>query len=76
MTLTQIIRAGADYAGDAHIEVNSAQEWVSIGDEVFLQGDEARVFIDEAERLWNEAGDVGIDECWAHLAGPYLDSLE
>jgi tryptophanase len=73
MTLTQIIRAGATYAGDVSIDVDTAYGTVAIGDDIFMQGDEAYAFIDEAQALWEESGDVSIDEVYAHLAGPYLD---
>jgi hypothetical protein len=75
MTLTEIIRAGAVYAGDVAIAVNPSYSTVAIGDDIFMQGDEATAFIDEAQALWEQAGDVSIDEVYAHLAGPYLDCL-
>jgi hypothetical protein len=75
MTLTEIIRADASYAGDVAIDVDTAYSTVAIGDDIFLQGDEAVSFIDEAQALWEKAGDVGIDEVYAHLAKPYLDCL-
>lgn len=72
MTLTEVIRATAARTAAVTVTVNKAQSWVSIGADVFMQGDEADAFLDEAERIWNEAGDVGIDEVYACLAEPYL----
>jgi len=74
--LTEIIQTGARYASSVSIDVDEARGTVAIGDGIFLQGDEGYAFIDEARALWNQAGDVGIDECYACLAGPYLDCLE
>lgn len=75
VTLTEIIRSNAAYAGDIAIECNTAFSTVAIGDDIFLQGQEADEFNDEAERLWNETGDTTIEECRAHVAKPYIDCL-
>jgi hypothetical protein len=74
-TLSEIIRSDAAYVGDTVIECNSRFSTVSIGSDIFLQGQEADEFNDAAERLWNETGDTTIDECRAHLAKPYIDCL-
>lgn len=74
-TLSEIIKIDAAYARDTVIECNSAYSTVAIGSDIFLQGQEADEFNDEAERLWNLTGDTTIEECRAHLAKPYIDCL-
>jgi hypothetical protein len=73
MGLAEIIRQGAAYAGDTLIEVDESLPSVAIGEHVFMQGDEAQHFIDEANDLYEGAQTVTMDEVYAHLAGPYLD---
>jgi hypothetical protein len=80
MTLSQIILANAAYVGRSNVTVtcNSSQSTVSIQSadgEAFLQGQEADEFNDEVERLYNEAGDVTMDDCRAHVAYDYVDTL-
>ncbi len=72
VTLTEIVKA---YCTDTVIECDVAFSTVAIGDDIFLQGQEADEFNDAVERLWNETGDTTIEECRAHLARPYVDCL-
>lgn len=83
MTLTEIIKRGAAYSVGFTVEVDTRMPWVSIQrngsdapeDGIFMQGDDACVFLDEADKLYNEAGDVTEDEVYMHLAGPYIDCI-
>lgn len=81
MTLTEIIRANVAFVERSNVTVtcDSSHSWVSIdganGENVFLQGDEADTFNDAFEKLYNDAGDVSMDDCRAHLAYDYLDAL-
>ena len=75
MTLTEIIRADALYLTNVRVECDSRYSTVEIGDDIFLQGQEADEFNDKVERLWNLTGDTTKDECAKHLAKPYVDCL-
>jgi hypothetical protein len=76
-TLKEIIEYDAKYVGDVEIVVKTGLPTVSIGGEdgVFLQGHDAEVFVDEANRLYKEVGDVTLEDCYAHLAKPYVDAM-
>lgn len=76
-TLIEIIRADAAWVerSGVTIECDSAYSTVAIGDDIFMQGDEADAFNDEAERLWNETQETTMEECRAHLARQYIESL-
>lgn len=71
MTLTEIVRNGAALVKGVVIEVDELHDTVAIGDYAFLQGDEAVSFIESARDLYEQCGDVGIDECYAYLAEQY-----
>lgn len=80
MTLSQVILANAAYVerSGVTIECDTAYSTVSIKSadgEAFLQGQEADEFNNEVERLYNEAGDVSMDDVRAHKAYDYLDVL-
>lgn len=81
-TLKEILEANERYVLDSGFTVNAdkSMQWVSIegmeeGQEIFMQGDEASEYIEEAERLWNELGDVGQETCLYSLAKEYIDCL-
>jgi hypothetical protein len=74
--LSEMIRTTAWRLRKVNIEVDTAFEHVAIGQNVFLQGEEAGEFIEEAEKLWERAGDVGRDDCYAFLAAPIYETLE
>jgi len=80
MTLTEIILADAERARNLTVHVESIYGTVSIrgdgpGQECFLQGDEGSAFIDEARRLWEESGEVTMQDVYLHLALPYAENL-
>lgn len=60
-----------------NVEVNSSFGWVTISawgeEDIFLQNDEGYDFADEADKLWNNCGDVYMHEVLLHLAEPYTD---
>jgi hypothetical protein len=76
-TMKEIIADSVKYAADVEIEVNSAFSTVSIGgpEGVFLDGHQADEFIAEARKLYEEVGDVTLDDCYAHVAKGYIDCL-
>ena len=75
-TTKEIIAQSVTYAAGVEIEVDSPFSTVSIGgpDGVFLDGHQADAFIDEARKLYEEVGDVTIDDCYAHVAKPYIEN--
>lgn len=81
MELIEIVRRNVQEvkASGVTVTANSSQSWVAIDNAdnvgILLQGQEADEFNDEVERLWNELGEVTIDEVRAHLAHPYLTIL-
>ena len=76
-TMQEIIAADVIYAGDTEIEVNTLMPSVLIGgpDGVFLDGHEAENFLAEAKKLYEELGDVTLDDIYKHLAKNWIDSL-
>lgn len=44
-------------------------------DEIFLDGDSAEQYITEATRVWEEAGDVGMNVVLYAVAKQYVDSI-
>lgn len=75
MKLSQIIRESAAYCANIDIEVDTAYETVAIGEDIFLQGDDAAQFISEAHDLYNKARTVTMSDCYACVAKPYVDCL-
>lgn len=73
MELVQIIREAAARMDDVMVEVDELHGTVAIGDDVFMQGDEASEFIEKARELYDRAQYVSLDECYAHLAEPYTE---
>lgn len=80
-TLTQIILKSAATMADVVVIVDrrfsvvTVQDPAGINDDLTLQGDEAREFIDELDRLWLEAKNVTKDEVAKHLVFPYVECL-
>lgn len=74
--LCEIIRTTAWRVRDVNIDVDSSYSTVAIGDNIFMQGQEADEFIDEARKLYEQAQHVSMDDCYACLAEPYLECLE
>jgi hypothetical protein len=82
MNLSDMVRAAHARMADVMVDVDESFGSVSIGDPdngdegcVFMQGDEADQFIESARSLYEELGDVTIDEVWAYLAEPYAETL-
>ncbi len=80
MTLSEIIKADAEYMKDVIVHVNVGFGTVLIIDNkqvqenIFLQEHEADEFIKEMDKLYDEAGDVWLCDVAKHLAKPYLDN--
>lgn len=80
-TLTTVILEDSEWVERLNftIKCDSARSTVSIdssiGDHIFMQGQEADEFNDAAEKLWNETQNTTMDECRAHLARPYIETL-
>lgn len=80
-TLTQIILKSAATMADVVVIVDrrfsvvTVQDPAGINDDLTLQGDEAREFIDELDRIYEESGDVTEDEVAKHLARPYVECI-
>jgi len=70
--LSQHIKRTAQRMSDVSIDVDTSYQTVAIGSDVFMQGDEAQSFIDEADTLYNQAQYVSIDDCYAFLAESYV----
>jgi len=82
MQLSDIIQnniAAVDKAG-VSVHVVSILGHVSIkdtkGNEVFLQGDDGSCFISKSKALWDEVGNIGMDEAYKFYAYDYLELLQ
>lgn len=77
-SLKEIIEFDSKYVGDVQVEVDERLPTVSIGGEdgIFLQGHEAEVFVDEAKKLYLDVGTVTLEDCYRHMAKPYVDSMD
>jgi hypothetical protein len=81
MTLTQIIQATADRMNNVSVDVRTNFGTVCIKDcdgiheDIFLQGDDAVIFIMEAQANYNQCGDVTMSECYAHQAEQFVDNI-
>ena len=76
-SLKEIIEFDSKYVADTEVTVDDRFPTVSIGGEdgVFLDGHEAEAFVDEAKKLYEQVGDVTLDDCYRHLAKPFVDAL-
>lgn len=82
MTLTnperQQIRSAQQ---QVHVRVDTRHDWVEITDRedannsVFLQGDEAYEFIQKAESMYEEKGDISLEDARYFFAWDYFDVL-
>lgn len=81
MKLIDIVRAAQDRYTDMNVIVDTHHGTVSIEDcnnfldSIFMQGDEAYAFIDEAKALWDELEYVTIEECYHYLAISYAENI-
>ena len=78
-TIENIIKFNSGYLSEVLVKVDRSHGWVDIKDmkgiqdNIFLQGDEAYNFIDEADKLYNSLNDVTMDEVYLHLCKPYVE---
>ncbi|MBB5409258.1 hypothetical protein HDG34_003199 [Paraburkholderia sp. HC6.4b] len=72
----EIIRTSAWRVRNVTIDVNESMPTVAIGENVFLQGEEADNFIEAAKGLYEQAQTVTMDDCYACVAHPYVESCE
>jgi hypothetical protein len=70
--LSQHIKRTAQRMSSVSVEVDASYQTVAIGDDVFMQGEEAQDFIDQAYRAYLHAQYVSIDDCYACLAESYV----
>jgi hypothetical protein len=75
-SLCEFIRTTAWRMRDCNIEVDELHSTVAIGENCFMQGQEADEFVDEARALYDKAQHVSLDDCYACLAEPYAECLE
>jgi hypothetical protein len=81
MTLTQLIRQAAARMSSVTVEVQTNFGTVCIKDDdgvqedIFMQGDEATQFINEAERGYKTSRYVSMDECYLWQAEQYVENL-
>lgn len=77
MTLSQIIEASAQRMQDVTVHMVTNRGTVTISapnkEDIFLQGDDADIFLSEVERLWNETQTLTRTTIALHLAEPYTD---
>ena len=80
-TLTQIIQDDAASLLDVDVDIDrdfltvAIEDQTGIYDDIFIQGEEAEEFIEELDRIYEEAGDVTEDEVAKHLARPYVECI-
>ncbi|WP_233874948.1 hypothetical protein [Paraburkholderia adhaesiva] len=72
----ELIRISAWHARNVSIDVNESMPIVAIGENVFLQGEEADNFIEAARKLYKQAQTVTMDDCYACVAHPYVENCE
>jgi hypothetical protein len=78
MSISDMVRAAYARMADVCVDVDESFGGVAIGapeEGIYMQGDEANEFIAAAQALYDELGDVTIDEVYAYMAEPYADSL-
>jgi len=77
VSLSKIVKEDAAWVERSGIEIDADSKYstVAIGDDIFMQGQEADEFNEETERIYNLTGDTTMDECAAHLARPYIECL-
>jgi hypothetical protein len=72
----ELIRISAWHVRNVRIDVDEHMPTVTIGENVFLQGEEADNFIEAAEKLYEQAQTVTMDHCYACVAHPYVENCE
>lgn len=86
MELTEILNQQADYTRNSNYTVEASRifSWVAIDcqdkgaedhESVFLQGEEAEMFMDEADRLYDEVGTVDYETVAYATAAQYVESI-
>jgi hypothetical protein len=83
LTLIEIYEHSANFVSNSgySVEVTSGMGWVAIintdpeTENVFLQGDDAHVFISEATRLHKELQHITLNTIYLALAEPYIECL-
>lgn len=83
MNLSDIIRQNVEFVSNSQVsvKVDRSMSQVVISSDtdedeyVALQGHDADNFIEEADKLFEQVGDVSLQECYEHLAYDYLDLL-
>lgn len=83
MNMIEILEQQAQYVSNSgyDVHVNVSMGWVTIQhneDEelsIFLQGEDARIFINEYLRLYEELQHIGNRTLALALAMPYIDSM-
>ena len=76
--LSDIIRADAQYVSDSGIIVDWSCEYgtVTIGNDVFLQGDEADSLIALASKLYRQSGNVTMMQAMMSVAKTYVECMQ
>ena len=81
MTLIEIIKADAKWATDSNIDVEVDRSLGTVcitcpdHDDIFMQGDDALLFIAACEEAYEEVQDLGMDVIELALATPYAETL-
>ena len=77
MTLSQIIEATASRMQDVSVHMVTNRGTVTISapnkEDIFLQGDDADIFLSEVENLWHVTQNLGKATIALYLAEPYTD---
>ncbi len=82
-TLSEIVAFNASYVRKSGFSVSicrrldtvSIDSYANPEEEIFLQGDDARQFIAEADALYAELPLMSFDTINCHLAKPYVENL-
>lgn len=81
-SLAKVVQETADRVSESiTVEICSSLPWVRIADsigahdDIFIQGDEAGSFIDEAKDLYNKAGTISMETALLCVAAPYAENL-
>ena len=77
MEMREILEQQAGYvrASGVTVTVESRYPTVAIegdGVDVFMQGEEAEAFLDDADQTWRKVGTLGLDVVYEALAAPYV----
>ena len=81
MDMLTILRNNVQFVENSGVEVDVDSRYSTVhiydhgGGEVFLQGDEANAFIDNAKGLWDQLEVISMDEAYKFQAYDYLDLL-